>query len=72
MEKDCGTVGKARYGVHGMVTRTKATPLQEIYAITVRSEGGKQEIYRTTEEHPFWTVEEGWRKAGLLSHYCQK
>ena len=67
MEKDCGTVGKARYGVHGMVTRTKATPLQEIYAITVRSESGRQETYRTTEEHPFWTVEEGWRKAGLLS-----
>ena len=50
-----------------MVTRTKATPLQEIYAITVRSESGRQETYRTTEEHPFWTVEEGWRKAGLLS-----
>ena len=50
-----------------MVTRTKTTPLQEIYAITVRSESGKHETYRTTEEHPFWTVEEGWRKAGLLS-----
>ena len=54
------------YG-YRMVTRTKATPLQEIYAITVRSESGRQETYRTTEEHPFWTVEEGWRKAGLLS-----
>ena len=48
------------------VVATKVTPLQTIYEVVVQNAAGVIETYETTDEHPFWVVGEGWRKAALL------
>ncbi|WP_235089776.1 hemagglutinin repeat-containing protein [Chromobacterium sp. Beijing] len=53
------------YGFRPVVAH-KATRGQDIFRVVVEDREGRQEVLRTTAEHPFWIKDEGWRKASLL------
>ncbi|WP_434634720.1 hemagglutinin repeat-containing protein [Chromobacterium sp. CV08] len=53
------------YGFRPVVAH-KATVDQDIFRVVVEDAAGKQEVLRTTAEHPFWIKDWGWRKAALL------
>lgn len=48
------------------VRRTFKTPERPLLLLIVRQPSGEQEPIAVTEEHPFWTREEGWTAAGRL------
>ncbi|MFK7091604.1 hemagglutinin repeat-containing protein [Chromobacterium violaceum] len=48
------------------VVAHKATADQDIFRVVVEDATGKQEVLRTTAEHPFWIKDWGWRTAALL------
>ncbi|MCS4300150.1 MULTISPECIES: DUF637 domain-containing protein [Acinetobacter] len=48
------------------VVATKVTNNQPIYEVIIKNDLGQIEKLLTTEEHPFWLKNKGWRKASIL------